>query len=92
MSIEVRDNSDESRYEALLDGQPVGFAYYRSEPGRVVFTHTEVRAEAEGKGVDSALVHSALDDVRQRGLAVVPLCPFVRSYIARHPEYDDLVP
>ena len=82
MSIEVRDNSDESRYEALLDGQPVGFAYYRSEPGRV----------DEGTAHALALVHSALDDVRQRGLAVVPLCPFVRSYIARHPEYDDLVP
>ena len=92
MSIEVHDNSDESRYEALLDGQPVGFAYYRTEPGRVVFTHTEVRAEAEGKGVGSVLVRSALDDVRRRGLSVIPLCPFVRSYIARHPEYDDLVP
>jgi predicted GNAT family acetyltransferase len=92
MSIEVHDKSDESRYEALLDGQPVGFAYYRAEPGRVVFTHTEVRAEAEGKGVGSALVRSALDDVRRRGLSVIPLCPFVRSYIARHPEYDDLVP
>lgn len=89
--IDVRDNSDESRYEARLDDQPVGFAYYRAEPGRVIFTHTEVRAEAEGKGVGSALVRWALDDVRRRGLAVVPLCPFVRGFISRHPEYQDLV-
>jgi uncharacterized protein len=92
MSIDVHDDPDESRYEALLDGQPAGFAYYRTEPGRVVFTHTEVRAEAEGKGVGSALVRWALDDVRRRGLFAIPLCPFVRSFIARHPEYDDLVP
>ena len=89
--ITVRDNSAESRYEALLDDEPVGFAYYRAEPGRVVFTHTEVPLEAEGKGVASALVRWALDDVRRRGLSAVPLCPFVRAFIARHPEYQDLV-
>jgi predicted GNAT family acetyltransferase len=89
--IDVRDNSDESRYEASLDGQPVGFAHYRIEPGQVVFTHTEVRAEAEGQGVGTALVSWALSDARRRGLAVVPLCPFVRGFIARHPEYQDLV-
>jgi len=89
--IEVRDNSDESRYEVLLDGQPVGFAYYRPEPGMVVFTHTEVEPEAEGKGVASSLIRWALDDVRRRGLSAVPLCPFVRAFIARHPEYEDLV-
>lgn len=91
MSIEVRDNSDESRYEALLDDRPVGFAYYRAEPGRVVFTHTEVQPEAEGKGVASELIRWALDDVRRRGLSAVPLCPFVRAFIARHPDYQDLV-
>lgn len=89
---EVRDNHDESRYEASLDGKAVGFANYRTEPGRVVFTHTEVRPEAEGKGVGTALIRWALDDVRRRGLSAVPLCPFVRSFIARHPEYDDLIP
>lgn len=88
---EVRDNRDESRYEAVRDDQPVGFAYYRAEQGRLVFTHTEVRPEDEGKGVASALIRGALDDVRRRGLSAVPLCPFVRSFIDRHPEYQDLV-
>jgi predicted GNAT family acetyltransferase len=91
-SIEVRDNPDESRFEATLDGRPVGFAYYyQLEPGRIVFTHTEVRAEAEGKGVGSTLVRWALDDVRRRGLQIVPRCPFVAAYLERHPEYADLV-
>lgn len=91
MTIEVRDNADESRFEAALDGSTLGFAYYRLQPDRVVFTHTEVRPEAEGKGVGSALVRWALDDVRRRGLHVVPLCPFVAAYLKRHPEYADLV-
>ena len=91
MTIEVRDNTDESRFEAALDGTPLGFAYYRLQPGRVVFTHTEVLPEAEGKGVASTLVRWALDDVRRRGLQIVPRCPFVAAYLKRHPEYADLV-
>jgi predicted GNAT family acetyltransferase len=91
MTIEVRDNPDESRYEASLDGTAIGFAYYDLRPDLVVFTHTEVEPEAEGKGVASTLIGQALDDVRGRGLKIVPLCPFVRAFLKRHPEYTDLV-
>jgi uncharacterized protein len=91
MTIEIHDNPDESRYEASLDGAPVGFAYYDLRPDLVVFTHTGVEPEAEGKGVASTLIGYALDDVRGRGLKIVPLCPFVRAFLKRHPEYTDLV-
>ncbi|HEY7048164.1 MAG TPA: GNAT family N-acetyltransferase [Jatrophihabitantaceae bacterium] len=91
MNIEVRDNPDQSRYEAVLDGEAVGFAYYDLRPGRVVFTHTEVAPDAEGHGVASTLIRHALDDVRARGQKIVPLCPFVRAFLARHTEYVDLV-
>jgi uncharacterized protein len=91
VTIEFRDNTDASRYELALDGVPLGFAYYRTQPERVVFTHTEVLPEAEGKGVGSTLIRSALEDVRRRGLRAVPLCPFVASFLKRHPEYADVV-
>ena len=32
-----------------------------------------------------------LDIVRAQGLTVKPLCPFVAGYIAKHPEYADLL-
>jgi predicted GNAT family acetyltransferase len=89
--IEVTDNPDERRYEAHLDGELAGFAEYRDAPGRRIFTHTEVADEFEGHGVGGALAAGALDDVRGRGLAVVPRCPFIAGYIERHPEYADLV-
>jgi predicted GNAT family acetyltransferase len=91
VTIEFRDNMDASRYELALDGVPLGFAYYQTKPGLVVFTHTEVLPEAEGKGVGSTLIRSALGDVRRRGLRAVPLCPFVASFLKRHPEYADVV-
>jgi uncharacterized protein len=64
---------------------------YRLEPGVIELVHTDVAPKWEGKGVGGALVKGALDDVRARGLKMRPFCPFVRAYIKRHPEYQDLV-
>jgi predicted GNAT family acetyltransferase len=89
--LEVRDNRVELRYEARADGRLLGEIRYRSEPGAIVLVHTEIEPSAEGHGVGSRLVKGALDDIRGRGLRVVPLCPFVAAYLRRHPEYADLV-
>lgn len=88
---DVHDNRDRSRYEVRVDGEMAGFAQYVMRGGRIVFVHTEIDDAFEGKGVGSALAKGALDDVRARGLPVVPICPFIASYIERHPEYQDLV-
>ena len=87
----VRNNAEELRYEALRDGELVGIVRYRIEPGVVVLVHTEVEEAVEGTGVGSQLVRGALDDLRVRGLRLVPVCPFVTAYVRRHPEYADLV-
>ncbi|WP_458116621.1 GNAT family N-acetyltransferase [Arthrobacter sp. D2-10] len=87
----VSNNSDAARYEVSLDGAPAGFAAYRLRDTRVIFTHTEVDSAFEGHGLGSTLARGALDDVRERGLRAVPLCPFIAAYIERHPEYQDLV-
>ncbi|HWH17202.1 MAG TPA: GNAT family N-acetyltransferase, partial [Allosphingosinicella sp.] len=63
---------------------------YRREGGRILFTHTEVPGELEGRGIGSRLVAGALDDVRRRGLKAVPLCSFVAHYVETHPEVQDL--
>ncbi|MDT4902283.1 MAG: uncharacterized protein QOH52_299 [Pseudonocardiales bacterium] len=89
--IKVADNPQRNRYEASVDDQPAGFAAYRREDDRIVFTHTEIDSAFEGKGVGSTLARAALDDVRRQGKIVVPLCPFVAAFIGKHPEYVDLV-
>lgn len=89
----VSDVPEESRFEIHVDGRLAGSAYYLSEPGLLVFTHTEVDEAFEGHGVGSTLIRAALDTARSRGLSVRPDCPFVAAYVARHPdEYLDLVP
>ena len=90
--VEVRKNEDERRYEAFIDGELVGFAEYQLTDQLVVFTHTEVEDKCEGMGVGSALARAALDDVRRDGdRKVLPLCPFIKSWIGHHEDYQDLV-
>lgn len=88
---EVRDAQERSRFELLVDGELAGIAQYVRRGGRVVFTHTEVDGRFEGRGLGSVLASAALDAVRAEGSLAVPLCPFIAGYLARHPEYDDLV-
>jgi predicted GNAT family acetyltransferase len=90
-AIEVRDAPDASRYELFSDGERAGLAAYRRADGVITFTHTEIDDRFEGKGLGGKLVKFALDAARTSGERVAPQCPFVASYIERHPEYADLV-
>jgi uncharacterized protein len=92
MAVEITLNEQEQRYEAHVDGERAGLAAFELDAERIVFTHTEVDDRFEGQGIGSQLARHALDDVRARGsLRVVPQCPFIRSWIEKHPDYADLV-
>ena len=80
MDVRVVDNPEESRYELWLGATRA-----------VLLLHTEIDPAFEGQGLGAQLVAAALEDLRARGLKLVPLCPFVRSYLRRHQEYADLV-
>jgi predicted GNAT family acetyltransferase len=88
----VLDVPERSRFEIRVGGETAGFTEYRRAPGRIAFIHTSIDPRFEGRGLGSELVRTALLSARTDGLAVLPFCPFVRSYIAGHPEYLDLVP
>ena len=88
----VTNNAAEGRYEAHQDGTLAGFAEYEQADDTITFTHTAVFDEFGGQGIGGALAKGALDDVRAQGnLAVVPLCPFIKTWIERHPDYHGLV-
>jgi predicted GNAT family acetyltransferase len=89
--VEVRHLADRSRFEALVGGEHAGYAVYVERPGVRVFTHTEVDDAFEGQGVAGELARAALDTTRTEGLKVEPQCPFIRAWIERHPDYQDLV-
>lgn len=90
--VNVRNNPEQHRYEAVVEDEVAGFAAYELAEGRITFTHTVVEDRFEGQGVGSALARSALDDVRADGTrAVRPQCSFIKGWIDKHPDYADLV-
>ena len=89
--VEVQDNPERHRFELLVDGEMGGLATYRMRGDVVVVTHSEVDPRLRGQGMGAELARRTLDQLRERGAKVVPACPFFADYIARHPEYDDLV-
>ena len=89
--IRVDDNPAETRYEIFVDGDLAGFAQYEDDDGRRTLLHTLIEPAFEGRGLGSRLAAAVLDDIRAKGLTVLPLCPFIGGYIQRHPEYADLV-
>ena len=92
LSVRVQDNTARHRFEAVDDaGAVAGFAQYLRREDHIVFTHTEVDEAFEGQGVGSALARGALDAVRSEGLPVIAQCPFIKDFIERHPDYQDLL-
>lgn len=82
---------DRARYEISVGGRPAGLSQYLEDDGRRIFFHTEVDDAYEGQGLAAILVARALDDTRASGLRVIPMCPYVKQFVRKHPEYADLV-
>jgi uncharacterized protein len=89
-TVEVIDNQDALQFEATAEGEGAVLTY-RLRAGRLVLTHTQVPASLEGRGIGGKLVLAALNRARQDGLTVVPLCPFARSWLERHPDAAGVV-
>jgi predicted GNAT family acetyltransferase len=89
--LAVRDNPDKHRFEADLGDGSFAIAEYNLVHGKIVFTHTEVPSAHQGQGIGSALIRCALNSTRERGLQVIPICPFFAAYIKKHAEVQDLL-
>ena len=88
--MEVFDNAGAHRFE-LKVGDHVAMAFYRLSGGVITFTHTEVPQVLSGQGVGTRLARGALEQVKGRGLKVVPQCPFIAAFIQKHPEFSTLL-
>ena len=87
----IRDNPDKHRFEADLGGGVIAIAEYNLLSHIIMFTHTEVPEDFEGKGIGTKLIEFALAAARDRGLQVIPICPFFAAYMKEHVEVQDLL-
>lgn len=90
LSYKLIDNEKAKQYELHIDELVARVEYMRVQ-NNIYLTHTEVPVKLEGKGIGAAIVKQVLQDIEQRNLTLVPLCPFVALYLKRHPEWKKLV-
>jgi uncharacterized protein len=89
--IEVKHNEAARRFEADLQGS-TAVLVYKMVPGRMLIQHTGVPQELEGRGIAAKMTRVALEYARSHHLEVVPACSYTASFMAKHPEYNDLLP
>ena len=87
---DIVNNRERHRYELAVDGH-IAATYYAIADGVITFIHTEVPPELGGKGIASKLIRGALDQVRAEDLKVIAQCPFVKAFIDKHADYQDLL-
>jgi uncharacterized protein len=92
MDLQVTDHPDQARFEIRADGKLAGFVQYQMRGQEIAFTHTQTEDRFRGQGIAGRLVQATLDQARDRNLAVLPYCPFVKGWITGHREYAGLVP
>jgi predicted GNAT family acetyltransferase len=88
--IPIEHLPERGRFQARVEGH-LCVADYRLDGNRMQMTHTEVHPALEGRGIAAGLVRAALHHARASGLKVVPLCSYVRAYMRRHPDTQDLL-
>lgn len=91
VAMKITDAPDRQRFEARDDGKLMGIVTYRLTGDVIVYTHTEVEPEHEGKGIGSRLAKAVMEDARSRRRTVAPLCPYLSKWLQKHPEYDDIL-
>jgi predicted GNAT family acetyltransferase len=90
MTDNFRDNEERNRFELDVDGT-IAFVTYRKSPGAITLVHTEVPQELGGRGVGSRLGRATLDAVRAQGRKLTVECDFIRNFMTKHPDYNDLL-
>ena len=85
----VTHNEAAHRFETRIEGH-LARADYRMNDGVMHIFHTEVPVQFEGRGIAARVVHAAMAYARANGLKVYPACSYVRTFMARHTEYEDL--
>ncbi|WP_089173305.1 GNAT family N-acetyltransferase [Bosea sp. AS-1] len=88
--MDVVEKPEQNRFELALDGGTALVAY-RVDGNRLVLIHTEVPEEFSGQGIGSRLAKGVFELIRASGRKAVVRCPFLKAWIAKHPEYDDIV-
>lgn len=91
LDIKREDGPTGGRYSVTVDGHAAEMTYSRAGTSRIIIDHTEVPDALRGMKVGLALVKAAVEDARAEAFKIIPLCPFAKATLAKHPEWADVV-
>ncbi|TCV74634.1 hypothetical protein EDE05_103390 [Neorhizobium sp. R1-B] len=91
MNIAHEETRSGGRYIAELGGHYAEMSYSRASPQLIIIDHTGVPDKLRGKGVGQALALHAVEEARKGGWKIIPLCPFFKSQVERHPDWQDIL-
>ena len=86
----IHDNAEAHRYELPVEDQTAVVIYNRSDRNLMI-TETLVPEALEGRGIASRMARHVIEDARDRGLLILPVCPFFAAYLQKHPEHAGVV-
>lgn len=89
--ITREEGDSKGRYSVTVDGHEAEMTYSRAGATTIIIDHTGVPDALRGRGVGQALVRRGVEDARAEGRKIVPLCPFAKAQIARHPDWQDVL-
>lgn len=91
IKVTREDGASGGRYVANVDGHAAEMTYSRAGASRIIIDHTDVPDALRGMGVGQAMVEQAVKDARAEGFKIIPLCPFAKATLDKHPEWQDAV-
>ncbi len=90
MDLKVEDNQSKNRFEANIEGQ-IAIITYEKQGNTLKLIHTEVPETLKGKGIASQMVKKVLNSIQNSGYKMDPVCPFIKSYVEKHPEWKSIL-
>lgn len=90
-TITREDGPKGGRYVTIINGDEAEMTYSRAGATRIIIDHTGVPDSMRGLGVGKRLVEAAVQDARAEGVKIIPLCPFAKATLEKHPEWQDAV-
>lgn len=91
MNIMREDRPSGGRYVAAVEGHEAEITFSRASPKLIIVDHTGVPDALRGRGVGQALALHAIEDARAGGWKIMPLCPFFKAQVERHPDWRDVI-
>jgi len=92
MEILQKDDGNKGAFYVEQENQVLAeMTYVWAGTDRIIIDHTDVNTTLKGKGIGMQMVRKAVDFARDKGIKIVPLCPFARSVFDKIKEFNDVL-